>query len=267
MHYIVYQITNLINGKIYIGVHKTLDINDEYMGSGKLIKRAIAKHGIENFKREILSFLDDKDAMYELEAKLVDEDFITRDDTYNLNVGGSGSWEYVHNLNLHRQVGKMIMRDKNGNTFKGSLKDERYISGEWESIKVGHMVVKDVEGNAFQIKINDPRYLSGELVGITKGFVIVKDNNNKKSLVKINDPRYLSGELVCIWKGRKHKEESKRKIGIANSKAQLGKKNSQYGTCWIYSTKLKENKKIRRNDLKLWILKGWLKGRKIKKDK
>jgi len=37
-HYLVYQITNLINYKIYIGVHQTYDINDCYMGSGKLIK-------------------------------------------------------------------------------------------------------------------------------------------------------------------------------------------------------------------------------------
>ena len=40
-HNVVYQITNLINGKIYIGVHSTDDINDGYMGSGDLIKMAI----------------------------------------------------------------------------------------------------------------------------------------------------------------------------------------------------------------------------------
>ena len=33
MHYL-YKIENKLNGKIYIGVHSTEDINDEYLSSG-----------------------------------------------------------------------------------------------------------------------------------------------------------------------------------------------------------------------------------------
>lgn len=35
MHYTVYQTTNLINSKIYVGVHATEDLNDSYLGVRK----------------------------------------------------------------------------------------------------------------------------------------------------------------------------------------------------------------------------------------
>lgn len=41
--YYIYRITNLINGKTYIGQHKYKKIKDTYMGSGKILKNAIKK--------------------------------------------------------------------------------------------------------------------------------------------------------------------------------------------------------------------------------
>ena len=50
---IIYEIKNKINGKSYIGQHTFEDLGD-YWGSGKLIKMAIKKYGIDNFERIIL---------------------------------------------------------------------------------------------------------------------------------------------------------------------------------------------------------------------
>lgn len=37
----MYVTTNTINNKKYIGVHQTNDMNDGYMGSGKLLKNEL----------------------------------------------------------------------------------------------------------------------------------------------------------------------------------------------------------------------------------
>ena len=95
MFYYLYQITNLVNNKIYVGVHKTKNLNDGYMGSGKVIKDAIAKHGIDNFKKDILEYFDNSDAMYAREKEVVTDDFLLREDVYNLRRGGDGGFDYI----------------------------------------------------------------------------------------------------------------------------------------------------------------------------
>lgn len=90
MKHIIYQISNTVNGKIYIGAHSTENINDSYMGSGIAIRQAIKKYGIESFAKDILHVFDTREEMYEKEREIVSLDFVNRPDTYNMGVGGMG---------------------------------------------------------------------------------------------------------------------------------------------------------------------------------
>ena len=96
MFFTVYQVTNLSNGKIYLGQHQTKNLDDGYLGSGTLLTRALAKYGREAFRKEILFVFPTKVEMNEKEAELVTEEFCLRDDTYNLCKGGFGGWSLVN---------------------------------------------------------------------------------------------------------------------------------------------------------------------------
>lgn len=41
IYFYIYEVTNLVNGKTYIGQHITDDLEDGYLGSGKALKAAI----------------------------------------------------------------------------------------------------------------------------------------------------------------------------------------------------------------------------------
>ena len=99
-HFTVYKITNLVNGKYYIGKHQTKDLNDGYFGSGKLIKAAIKKYGIENFVKEILFIFESEDEMNKKEAELVTEELIASGSVYNLCPGGQGGFGYINENGL-----------------------------------------------------------------------------------------------------------------------------------------------------------------------
>lgn len=124
MKYIVYQTVNKVNNKIYIGVHGTESTDfDGYIGNGISIYRpstymhpktpfqfAVKKYGVKNFVRTTLKEFDNEDDAYLLEAQLVNEDFLRREDVYNLALGGR-----INCDNLHNPMKKIYMYDLEGN--------------------------------------------------------------------------------------------------------------------------------------------------------
>ena len=93
-HYI-YKTTCQMTGKFYVGMHSTDDLDDGYLGSGKILGYSIGKHGRENHKKEILEFLPDRAALKAREAEVVNEELLADPLCINLKYGGEGGWDHT----------------------------------------------------------------------------------------------------------------------------------------------------------------------------
>lgn len=93
----------MITNKFYIGMHSTSNLEDGYLGSGKILQRSINKYGKENHIREILEFLESRDLLKERERILVNEELINEELCMNLMIGGHGGWhQFNKNKNLQK---------------------------------------------------------------------------------------------------------------------------------------------------------------------
>lgn len=94
MPYTVYKVTNKLTGEFYIGVHRTQNPNDNYLGSGKNIRTQVALYGPENFTKEILHVLNRRHDAYALEIKLI-EPVLGTPLCLNIHPGGKGGFAYL----------------------------------------------------------------------------------------------------------------------------------------------------------------------------
>ena len=107
MYGYIYKTTNLINGKIYIGQHKSKVFDTKYVGSGTIIINAINKYGIENFKCELIEECDSYENLNEKECYWIEKLNCRNPEIgYNLRFGGIQSKvdertkEKIHNNSL-----------------------------------------------------------------------------------------------------------------------------------------------------------------------
>lgn len=110
-HYI-YKTTNLLNGKYYIGMHSTNNLEDGYLGSGKYLKRSIKKYGKENFKIEILEFLNNRKELANKEKEIVNEELIKDSLCMNLKLGGVGGLFSEEHLTKMRIGASIFLKNK-----------------------------------------------------------------------------------------------------------------------------------------------------------
>lgn len=108
-HY-VYLTTNLVNGKQYVGDHDCDQFEDIYLGSGKILLKAIKKYKRNNFKQEILEYSETKKEAFKLQEKYIKEYNTLVPNGYNISPKGGLGLTGCHSI----ETKKLISESRKG---------------------------------------------------------------------------------------------------------------------------------------------------------
>ena len=228
--YIVYETTNLINGKYYIGVHK-IDGSD-YLGSGLALKAAIKKYGRKNFIRETLRKFDAESSAYDYEKLIIDLCILNNRNCYNICEGGGNPPTFYGKNNPN--FGKP-MSDEQKKKISNSLK--------------GKFCGKNHPNYGIPMSDEQKKKQSERMKGKNHpNYGIPMSDEQKKKISEGRKGKKHSDEtkklLSEINIGKKHSDETKKKM----SESHKGKKHHFYGK--HLSREHKE--KLSKNSAKCW---------------
>ncbi len=114
MEHYTYITTNLSNGKRYVGDHSTDIIDDGYMGSGKIILRALKKYGKENFKKEILENFETKQEAFNAQEKYINKYNTLAPNGYNLSPTGGTEMGGILSEESRRKISETLSISNKG---------------------------------------------------------------------------------------------------------------------------------------------------------
>ena len=123
MYGYIYKITNLVNGKIYVGQHKSNIFEpNKYLGSGVALKKAIEKYGINSFSQELVEWCESKQKLNEREMFWINNlNSNCSNIGYNLTLGGDGG----DTFSMDSIEGKQRRREKISKSNRNPSKETR----------------------------------------------------------------------------------------------------------------------------------------------
>lgn len=217
----VYLTTNLINGRQYVGDHCTNNLNDNYIGSGKLLLKKINQYGRENFKCQIIEYFDTKQKAFDAQEKYITEYKTLIPNGYNISIkGGYGVPGSFLNENTKQKLRDVLKGKKQSkeliNKRAAARKGKKFSDESRKKLSEAHkgqipwnLGIKHSEATKKKISLS----LSNE-----------KHPNWGKELKK--ETREKISENNKGKHNIKHSEETKKKISKNNAKFNLGKKLS-----------------------------------------
>lgn len=271
MYGYIYKTTNNVNGKIYIGQHRSDDFDPDYYGSGKILKKAIKKYGIENFSVSVLTYCNSKSEMNSLERQLI-KIYDSRNPSigYNIAYGGEGG-DLVSCLSEddHKRFSEMMSeysrRGVIGN--KGKHLSEEHRRKISEGNKGKKMSKEAIE--AHRLKVTG---LPAWNKGLTTADPRVAKYVRKKGEFKHSDEtkrlisEKLRGKPKTHFKDleQKRRNMSEAQKGRTHSKSEIERlKNLAVGRIWVNDGTT--SKMIYPEELESYMSKGFKQGRIYKR--
>jgi len=216
---IIYRTTNLINQKFYVG--KDTHNNPNYYGSGKRLKLAIKKYGIENFKKEVLEVCDTLELLNEREKFWIKE-LNAISEGYNISLGGDGG-DTISNNPRRDEISKKISESNKGKFVgKTNSKETREkISNAIKGRFAGDKNPNYGKNHTDEAKDKIRKKALGRVVSDETRKKISIKNKGKKGVVWTDEMRQklsASRKINNPFKGKTHTPEVIQKIKEANSK-------------------------------------------------
>lgn len=202
--YIVYLTINIKNRKIYVGVHGTdSDSFDGYIGNGiniyqpstnkfpkTIFQKAVKKYGFDSFQRITLFHFNNMEDAYEAESIIVNEEFLKRDDVYNMKLGGIISPDCSKEIHRYDLNGVYLQSWKSIETAAKELG----CSGM--SISFAH-INKSISFNSLWSTENTTNLNLEDYKTIPQDKVVYKYDINGKYLTYYKNTSELIKELQC----------------------------------------------------------------------
>lgn len=249
MKYYIYKVTNLLNGRFYIGkrCHKT-PYNDNYMGSGKLIKKAIIKYGKENFVKEIVQVFDDEDSCFLLEKELVTKELVSDPNCYNMHEGGKGGFYHISRLPIEERPNIIALRAKieSGEIKVGGDTTQYYTESTYEKLKVASKKGND--------KLRVLRQTNPEIFVESNKKISIKMTQNNS----MKDKMWVEKDSVrkCIHKNEYNQYKT---LGWINAKDKYELNAKTMKRRWINNGS--SNKWVKSDKYNEYLNSGWFAGR------
>lgn len=195
----VYKTTNDLNGYYYYGVHSTNDLNDGYIGSGLILKRAINKYGIDNFTREIVQYFSDVKYAFRLEAAIVTPELVADPHCYNIAVGGNGGYTTCGYTDEQRKEYYNKIKEAQRNSEKFKSRDLQWSVEQ----RKRHSIKMSGQNNPMYGK-NCEDYMTQEAIKIKREKVSGMNSSSKRPEVREKMSNSKKGKKTnCSTKGLK----------------------------------------------------------------
>jgi hypothetical protein len=139
-HNFIYKTTCLITNKFYIGMHSTDNLEDGYLGSGKILRYSIRKYGKENHELEILEFLPDRKSLINKEKEVVNESLLKDPLCINLVYGGEGGFSKESASKGAKTTNKKLWKNLEFRNKMSKLASDR-MKDNWNNPEIAKKII------------------------------------------------------------------------------------------------------------------------------